>query len=154
VAIRDEYKPNLERTIKEGVKIDLDEQLASALLDAEAEPAAAIADLLRFGPPEDQVRALLAVIEGDDASRRTQAVERLGQWAEAWNGDQGVPEAPAGDAASDVAAWKTWYAAMKWYPIPYGESDSQQGEEAEDSAESDASAEPEESAPPEEGAVP
>ena len=113
--IRDEYKPNLEQVLIETVKTDLDRQLAAALLDETVQPAEDIAALLEFGPPEDQVRALIAAAQSDDEGQRKAAIERLGQWADSWNENQAVPKVPqpADDTAEYLAAWKKWYATMK-----------------------------------------
>ena len=116
--IRDKYEPSLETVLIDTVKIDLDEQLATALLDKDASPSAPVAAVVRFGPPEDQVRALLAAAENGDGQRQQAALKRLRGWAEQWNRDQAIPEAPESvDNADDyLAAWKTWYVAIKRYP--------------------------------------
>jgi hypothetical protein len=116
--IRDKYEPSLEKVLIDTVKVDLDEQLAAALLNKDANPSAPVAAVVRFGPPEDQVRALLAAAENGDGQRQQAAIKRLREWAEQWNRDQAIPKAPRSvDNAGDyLAAWKTWYAAMKRYP--------------------------------------
>ena len=116
--IRDEYEPSLEKVLIDTVKIDLDEQLAAALLNKDANPPAPVAAVVRFGPPEDQVRALLGAAENADGQRQQAAIKRLHGWAEKWNRDQAIPKAPGSiDNTGDyLAAWKTWYAAMKQYP--------------------------------------
>jgi hypothetical protein len=116
--IRDGHKPNLENAIVETVKTDLDEQLAAALLDEDAKPSPAIAAVLKFGPPEDQVRALITAFEKGDAKKKEAVVERLNRFAAEWNRDRVVPEAPKDLPAttSDLTAWKEWYAAVKHYP--------------------------------------
>ncbi|MBN2021680.1 MAG: hypothetical protein JW809_02715 [Pirellulales bacterium] len=120
LAIRDEYEPSLESVLADAVKTDLDAALADALLDENVKPSEAIASLIAFGPPEEQVRALLAVIDDAESARRDAAVVKLNAWAARWNKEQGVPEAPTGldRQEPDPTGWKAWYAAMKRYPLP------------------------------------
>jgi len=117
--IRDEYRPSLEKVVVDAVKVDLDQALAEALLDTQAEPSPTVAAVLRWGPPEEPVRALVAAAErGDDAMKQA-AVERLGSWADEWNRDHGVPKAPeqTDQVEGYLAAWKSWYAQMRQYPV-------------------------------------
>ena len=113
--IRDDYKPTLESLLVELVKTDLDRELAKALLNEESEPSEMVAALLKFGPPEDQVRALITTFESSDGERKAVIVERLNTWAAEWNRDQIFPHAPTGlKPDDDLSAWKNWYATVKW----------------------------------------
>ncbi|HBO45764.1 MAG TPA: hypothetical protein DD670_17935 [Planctomycetaceae bacterium] len=112
--LRDAYEPSLEAVLVEQVPVDLDQRLADALLDAENEPSAPVAAVLKFGPPEDQVRALLVAFEKDDVERRVEVSTRLNRWAAEWNRNHVVPAAPTATTPDDdLAAWKQWYVKMR-----------------------------------------
>jgi len=117
--IRDEYEPSLEKVVVETVKVDLDKALAEMLLDKDAKPSALLSAVRSFGPPEEQVRALMAAAQNGDDKQKKAAIERLGSWAKRWNRDHGVPKAPKmRDKLEDyIAAWKKWYGQMRQYPI-------------------------------------
>jgi hypothetical protein len=117
--IRDEYEPSLEKVVVETVKVDLDKALAEMLLDKNARPSALLSAVRSFGPPEEQVRALMATAQNGDDKQKKAAIERLGSWAKQWNRDHGVPKAPKmRDKLEDyIAAWKKWYGQMRQYPI-------------------------------------
>lgn len=117
--IRDEYEPSLEKVVVETVKVDLDKALAEMLLDKDAKPSALLSAVRSFGPPEEQVRALMATAQNGDDKQKKAAIERLGSWAKQWNRDHGVPKAPQKrDKLKDyLAAWKKWYGQMRQYPI-------------------------------------
>lgn len=117
--IRDEYEPSLEKVVVETVKVDLDKALAEMLLDKDARPSALLSAVRSFGPPEEQVRALMATAQNGDDKQKKAAIERLGSWAKQWNRDHGVPKAPKmRDKLEDyLAAWKKWYGQMRQYPI-------------------------------------
>jgi hypothetical protein len=117
--LRDKYEPSLEKVVVETVKVDLDKALAEILLNADAEPSALLSAVRSFGPPEEQVRALLAAARNGNDKQKKAAIERLGSWAEQWNRDHGVPKAPQKmDKLEDyLAAWKKWYEQMRQYPL-------------------------------------
>jgi hypothetical protein len=117
--IRDEYEPSLEKVVVETVKVDLDKALAEMLLDKDAKPSALLSAVRSFGPPEEQVRALMAAAQNGDDKQKKAAIERLGSWAKQWNRDHGVPKAPKmRDKLEDyITAWKKWYGQMRQYPI-------------------------------------
>ncbi|MBN2490196.1 MAG: hypothetical protein JXQ29_05050 [Planctomycetes bacterium] len=120
IRLREEYEPSLEPVVIEHVKTDLDRELAAALLDEKLEAAALRSTILRFGPPEEPVRAMIGLAErGADAERKA-AAGYLKAWAEQWNRETGVPAAPVAgeDAPLDLAAWKGWYQRMKQFPAP------------------------------------
>lgn len=116
--IRNEYETSLEKVVADSVKVDLDKTLAEALLDKQAKPSAPLSAILSWGPPEERVRALTAAAGNGDQKQKETAVAQLQSWAERWNRDHGVPQAPqATDKPNDyLAAWKKWYASMKRYP--------------------------------------
>jgi hypothetical protein len=120
--IREEYEPSLEKVVADTVKTDLDQALAAALVDGK-EPSPPVAADLNWGPPEEQVRALVVAAERGDASRRQAALGRLESWAKQWNREQGVPQAPdkADDPEGYLAAWKAWYGRMRQYPVSWPE---------------------------------
>jgi len=123
--IRDEYEPSLEKVLIESVKIDLDAKLAEALLDGDAaEPSPGVSAMLEFGPPEETVRALLAVAGGEDEGRKKTALGRLGKFARQWNRECGQPEAPGqcDDADDYLAAWRQWYEQMRVFPLKVEQS--------------------------------
>lgn len=117
--LQDEYEPSLENVVVETVKVDLDKALAEMLLDKDARPSALLSAVRSFGPPEEQVRALMAAAQNGDDKQKKAAIERLGSWAKQWNRDHGVPKAPKmRDKLEDyLAAWKKWYGQMRQYPI-------------------------------------
>jgi hypothetical protein len=117
--IRDEYEPSLEPVVKETVKINLDEVLAEALLNEGDQPSEGVSLVLRAGPPEEPVRALMHAAKEGDPSRRSAAMERLNTWAADWNREYGVPPAPAKtDGTSEsLSAWTAWYSAMRAFPF-------------------------------------
>lgn len=119
LCIRDEYEPSLEKLVVDTVKIDLDKTRAEILRGQGTKPPAEPAAVLSWGPPEDQVRALLVAAEQGDDQLRAVAIERLRLWAKEWNRDHGVPRAPERmDQLEDyLKAWKTWYGGMKQYPF-------------------------------------
>ena len=119
VKIGNKYEPSLEKVVVETVKADLDKALANALLGEGAKPSPQLSDILNFGPPEEPVRALMAVARNGDDSQKKAALEKLDSLAEQWNRDQAVPKAPQKtDELEDyLAAWKKWYGQMRQYPI-------------------------------------
>jgi hypothetical protein len=117
--IKDEYEPSLEKVVVETVKVDIDKALAEILLGEGDKPSAQLSDILNFGPPEEQVRALMVAARNGDDKQRKAALEKLDSLAEQWNHDQGVPKAPQKmEILEDyLAAWKKWYGKMRQYPI-------------------------------------
>lgn len=117
--LEDEYEPSLEKVVVETVKVDLDKALAEILLDKDAKPSALLLAVRSFGPPEEQVRALMAAAQNGDDKQKKAAIERLASWAKRWNRDHGVPKAPKmrDKLENYIAAWKKWYGQMRQYPI-------------------------------------
>ncbi len=117
--IRDEYEPSLEPVVKDTVQTDLDEVLAKALLNEGDQPSEGVSLVLRAGPPEEPVRALMRTAKEGDPSRRSAAMARLDKWAANWNREHGVPPAPGkNDANSEsLSAWMAWYSAMRAFPF-------------------------------------
>jgi len=116
--IRDEYELSLEKVVVETVKVDLDKALAEILLDKDAKPSALLSAVRSFGPPEEQVRALMVTAQNGDDKQKKAAIERLASWAKRWNRDHGVPKAPKmrDKLENYIAAWKKWYGQMRQYP--------------------------------------
>jgi len=117
--IRDEYEPSLEKVVAEAVKVDLDKALAAALLKTETNPPAPIATVLKWGPPEESVRGLMAAAQDGNDEQRKAALDLLDTWAGQWNRDHGIPKTPEKkDPPEDyLAAWKKWYHEMRQFPI-------------------------------------
>lgn len=117
--IHDEYEPSLEKVVIDNVKLNLDQRLADKLLDETTELPPPFSHVLAWGPPEDQVRALLLTAETGSDEMRQAAIERLRSWAKQWNRDHRAPKAPAEmDKPDDyLAAWKQWYARKKEYCV-------------------------------------
>lgn len=117
--LEDEYEPSLEKVVVETVKVDLDKALAEMLLDKDAKPSALLSAVRSFGPPEEQVRALMVAAQNGDDKQKKAAIERLASWAKRWNRDHGVPKAPKmrDKLENYIAAWKKWYGQMRQYPI-------------------------------------
>ena len=128
--IRGEYEPSLEKVVVDSVKIDLDKTRAETLLAKGAEPSAAPDALWSWGPPEDQVRALLAGTEHDDAKIRQAAVKRLESWSGRWNRDRGSPRAPTpmDDTKKYIEAWKQWYGQVTYCREADGEEQADEPE--------------------------
>jgi len=122
MTLRDEYEPSLEGVLRESVKTDLDATLAAALLAPEAAPSSGTGAVVRFGPPEVQVAALLETVKTGEPARRKAAAAKLVDWAKQWNEERATPPAPTelDPDNPDLSAWKAWYAAMKRYPLPDG----------------------------------
>ena len=115
--LREEYKAGMEEVVARAVKTNLDDVLAGMLLDEKAQPHGAAGDVLRFGPPEETVRAF--VHAAADESKRAAAIARLEAWAAEWNRLGRQPKAPDPLDSAEVylSTWKTWYARMKTYPL-------------------------------------
>ncbi len=107
---RDDYLPNVERVVTDLVPSPLDQQIAAAVLE-EADAGEDLRELLRWGPPEDRVRAVVAAARDDDAGRRERAVRWLTRFAADWNAAGRSPVAPApGEALPHyLLEWETWY---------------------------------------------
>lgn len=119
VKLRDEYEPSLEKVVVETVKIALDKTLADMLLDKSTEPSAVLLAIQRFGPPEEQVRALIAAAQDGNDKQKKAATEQLRSWAEQWNREHGIPKAPQKEDTLEkyIAAWEKWYWQMRQYPV-------------------------------------
>jgi hypothetical protein len=116
--IRSDYEPSLEKVVAQSVKTDVDQTAADALFPPNAAATGPVRALLDWGPPEDRVRALMAVAQGGDAARKAAAIGQLATWARRWNEEHGVPQAPSMEGGSyDPTAWKKWYASMRQYPV-------------------------------------
>jgi hypothetical protein len=110
LAIRETYEPSLEDDVIKAVAVDLDRELARALLDPDAELSAELEALRSWGPPEDQVRALLSAGTGESAQQRRVIAERLARWGAQWNREGSLPVAPLElDPDEFSALWIRWY---------------------------------------------
>ena len=69
---------------------------------------------LAWGPPEEQVRAVLTVARDVNHKRHLDAFAWLKTWGDEWNRAQASPEAPERNAnpAAYVLAWEEW--CKKW----------------------------------------
>lgn len=115
--IREAYEDSLEDDVIKAVPLDLDEELARSLLDPDVELAPELAHLRSWGPPEDQVRALINAARGQPASRRRVIAEHLARWGARWNREQAVPSARLEvDPDEFAASWATWYERVKHPP--------------------------------------
>jgi len=131
---RDDYNPKLEDVVKESVTTDLDREFAAALvaqLEAtdQGEPPrlpGLFGDLEEWGPPEEQVRALLAVAKAPENGKRLpkmsadatrdKAFAALAVFGKSWNKRGLVPKAPASMEATD----DDWFAWAQWYTVVTG----------------------------------
>ncbi|OHB73498.1 MAG: hypothetical protein A2V70_19325 [Planctomycetes bacterium RBG_13_63_9] len=117
--VRDEYEPSLEKVVAETLKVDLDDALATALLDQQPPHSTELSAVLDFGPPEERVRALMAAADRADQSSSQAAIDKLASWSDAWNREHRVPKAPpkTDHRKQYLAAWKTWYQQIRQSPI-------------------------------------
>lgn len=119
LAVRDEYEASLEQVVIGEAKVDLDKSLAEKVLGTGSTLSSPLSDILRWGPPEEQIRALIAVAGSDEGEQKEAAIVRLESWAEGWRVDHGIPKAPPKmeDLTSYLLAWAQFYHALKEYPI-------------------------------------
>ncbi len=116
-----QYNEQLEPAVTKHIDQSLDAMVMDRLTAEEgAKPMPVIDAIIEWGPPEATARVLAreAVGGNEDAARR------LGRWAEHWNRESGVPEAPAvrpGDSAAFIEAWTDWYDRMTHFPLPLPE---------------------------------
>jgi len=117
--LRDAYEPSLEKVVTDTVKADLRDGLGQALVGQSPASPQALEAVMKWGPPEEQVLALLHTAEKGDEKKGTAAVKRLESWGAEWNRNEGVPPAPPRLEKLDayLAAWKEWCARMKQHPI-------------------------------------
>ena len=114
VRLRDTEKTGLDDAVLKLVPESLDQQIAAALLDDGQEPVdPALEALLTWGPPEEQVRALLPVARGQDEERAKAARTKLKEFAVRWNRDVGFPDAPT---TTGIKAWPEWYRRVIRFP--------------------------------------
>jgi hypothetical protein len=111
VPLRDDYANNLESEVTRLAPLDLDTALAERLLGESSElPRRSLEHAL----PEDEVRAVLSVLERGPAARREAAAAWLDSRAQSWGAEHRYPAAPPPglDGAERVAAWAEWYRAV------------------------------------------
>jgi hypothetical protein len=119
--LRDKYEPSLEKAVEAAVPTDFDKAAAQSLLGrGDASPAVAAA--LKAGIPEASVGALIRWAKAGDDAQKAAVARRLETWAEQWNRDHRLPEAPKPNPlqVEYLAAWDRWYAEMRQFPL--GES--------------------------------
>jgi hypothetical protein len=110
--LRDTEKVGLDEAVLKLVPGNLDARIAAALLDREEQPGdPALEALLTWGPPEEQVRALLTVAEGDDPEAAKRAGEKLAEFRARWNREVGLPE-----AAEGIEGLRDWYRQVLRFP--------------------------------------
>lgn len=110
---RDGYRPNLEPTVQEVAPLALDTVLGRRVLGGGAADPALDA-LIAWGPPEEQVRAVVAAARTGEPQLAGAAHAWLRQFAVQWNGAHSVPRAPEG--ADGFRAWDGWYRALLAWP--------------------------------------
>lgn len=116
--LRDKYEPSLEKAVEDALPTDFDQAAAQSLLQG-GSVSPAVAAVLKAGMPEASVGALLRWAKAGDDAAKTAVAQRLGTWAEQWNGNHRLPQAPKPNPlqAKYLAAWDCWYAEMKRFPL-------------------------------------
>jgi hypothetical protein len=124
VPLRGEFESDLDGVVTEVASVDVDDVVTRALLRSGEKQPQWVGHLLRWGPPEERVRALLACAHRGDEPEATTACKRLLSFGERWNREAGVPAAPRdlGDRAAFVRSWQEWYASMRPLTRPGPES--------------------------------
>lgn len=119
VQLRDRYEPSLEKVVIENVPRELDAVSAEILLEKDRAAPAGVGDFLRWGPPEDRVRAVLGAARSEDPKVQLDATSWLASFAAEWNRDAGVPEAPArmADRSAWLTRWEHWYREVLAFPL-------------------------------------
>jgi|GEM_PF-504673 len=137
--VDERYADNLVEPVKQNIPADLNAALAKYLLNDKPAKNADLDAIIAFGPPEQQVMALLpgakrevAMAEQAIPSITNAALARLQSWAASWNAANSYPQAPteipmqpspAADTPpeSDTAAyfkqWDAWLKQMASYPV-------------------------------------
>lgn len=123
--VEDEYEPSLEAVIEESVSERYDPKMASLLLgdarNLEKQDVYWLEKIIEWGPPEEQVRAVLTVARDVNHKRHLDAFAWLKTWGDEWNRAQASPEAPERNAnphpAAYVRAWEEWYRSMVYFPL-------------------------------------
>ena len=114
LALREEYRPNLETAVRDNVPRNYDLILARRLLDPG--PSGDDEDLWSAGLslPEDEVRAVLGVLEDGDAEWSHAAATWLDRRGELWNAERHAPPAPRAGMPRDrqATAWRAWSKAL------------------------------------------
>lgn len=126
--IHNQYTDNLVEPVKRNIPDDLNAMLAKYLLADKPEKNADLDAIIAFGPPEQQVMALIGAARGDDAATAEKVAAKLQSWAAKWNSEQSYPQAPAEmpttadtppapDTASYFKQWDAWLKRMASYPV-------------------------------------
>jgi hypothetical protein len=116
--IRESEKTGLDAVVVNAVPRDLDVGIAANLLgDAKGTPMS-IDAILRWGPPEEKVRALIRTIRVEEnAERKAAAVKLLREFGVRWNDEVGLPKAPGFlTEPAWLKAWTKWYGRMLRFP--------------------------------------
>jgi hypothetical protein len=122
ITLRPEYEPSLEAVLEKSVPERIDEKLSPILLGDSTridEPEASwLRRLVEWGPPEENVRVVLAVAKGENEERRAEAFSWLEKWGSRLEEDKGLPAAPepTGDPAVHLEAWEDWYRRIYHFP--------------------------------------
>jgi hypothetical protein len=119
VQLRNEYEPSLEPVVIKEVPAELDPAMADFLLNAKASPG--LAEIAKWGPPEEAARALINTAYGNGPGA-AKAKEQLTAWATDWNLHQGVPIAPESKEPAPAEAWRKWLREMAAFPAPATQS--------------------------------
>lgn len=116
---RDDYQSNVEDIVAEIVPTDLDVTLAHHLLN-DVPVADHLAQVIEWGPAEEQVRAVIGAARGADQRQHARAMAWLGEFAGTWNASQGSPVAPerTEDSAEYLTRWSDWYRTVVAGPRP------------------------------------
>jgi hypothetical protein len=133
ISTRDAHNAQLDEVVQKNVPTDLDRGFAAALIARALAPKQGeeptpmpglFGDLLRWGPPEDQVGALLRIIADTRAGRglpqtsagatRVQATAALAAFGEEWTRRGLTPATPPSndDPEAYSEAWADWYHVM------------------------------------------
>ena len=127
ITLRPEYEPSLETVLEESVPERIDEKLSSILLgdstETEEPEASWLRRLVEWGPPEEHVRAVLALAKDENDERRDEALSWLEKWGSRLEEEEVLPAAPepAGDRAVYLEAWEDWYRRIFHFPWWLGE---------------------------------
>lgn len=118
-SLREDYEPSLEEVITTYVPTNLDEVWTTGD-GSNIDPA-----LPKLLPPEERVRAWIRAA-AEPGAAGVSARTLLREFGSRWNGDEGMPAAPAkailAPETSEEAlteyldAWRLWYKKMTYYP--------------------------------------
>lgn len=114
--LRRSYEANLEATVIDRVPAALDELLMRGMHDRLARGA--IAEVLAWGPAEEQVRAVVRAARRGDKELADGARRWLHDFGTRWNASREFPPAPGPDGEEGVSLvmWDDWYRTLLAQP--------------------------------------